>query len=75
MGSYDVYVNVLGGVEIKSPAADLGFVASVLSSFKNKPLPQQSLFIGEVGLLGSVRKIFSQEVAIRQGKKLGFKNI
>jgi DNA repair protein RadA/Sms len=72
---YDIYVNVVGGVDIKSPSADLGFITSIISSFKNLPLPSFSLFIGEVGLLGEVRKITYQERIINEAKRLGFKNI
>lgn len=72
---YDIYVNVVGGVDIKSPSADLGFIASIISSFKNLPLPSFSLFVGEVGLLGEVRKIAYQERIINEAKRLGFKNI
>jgi DNA repair protein RadA/Sms len=72
---YDIYVNVVGGVDIKSPSADLGFVASIISSFKNLPLPSSSLFIGEVGLLGEIRKTAYQEKIINEGQRLGFKKI
>jgi len=72
---YDIYVNVVGGVDIKLPSADLGFVASIISSFKNLPLPSSSLFIGEVGLLGEIRKTTYQEKIINEGQRLGFKKI
>lgn len=71
----DVYVNVVGGVNIKSTAADLGLIASVISSFKNQPLPEKTIFIGEVSLLGEVRKVYGQEKIIKEAKRLGFKNI
>jgi DNA repair protein RadA/Sms len=72
---YDIYVNVVGGVDIKSPTADLGFIASIISSFKNLPLPASSLFVGEVGLLGEIRKVAFQEKIISEGQRLGFKKI
>lgn len=72
---FDVYANIIGGFTVKSTAADLGFVASLLSSYKNVPLPKNSLYIGEVGLLGEVRNIYGQEKVIQEGRRLGFTKI
>jgi len=75
LDKYDIYVNVIGGVSIKSPAADLGLIASIVSSFKNIPLPNGSLFVGEVGLLGEIRKVYLEEKITAEAKRLGFKKI
>lgn len=75
LDKFDIYVNVVGGVEIKSPASDLGFIASILSSLRNIPLPKKAIYIGEVGLLGEVRKVYFEEKIISEAKRLGFKNI
>lgn len=75
LDNYDIYVNVIGGVSVKSTSADLGLIASLISSFKNKPLPSSSLFIGEVGLLGEVRKVYFEEKVINEAQRLGFKKI
>lgn len=75
LDKYDIYVNVIGGVSIRSPGADLGLIASLLSSFKNTPLPKNSAFIGEVGLLGEVRKTYFEEKVISESRRLGFKKI
>lgn len=75
LDKYDIYVNVIGGVDIKSTAADLGVIASLISSIKNTPLPQKTLFIGEVGLLGEIRKVGSQDKILQEAKRLAFKNI
>jgi DNA repair protein RadA/Sms len=72
---FDVFVNVVGGVSIKSTAADLGFIASLISSFKNIALPANSLFVGEVGLLGEIRSSFLEEKIVEESKRLGFKKI
>ncbi len=72
---FDVFVNVVGGVSIKSTAADLGFIASLISSFKNIALPANSIFIGEVGLLGEIRSSYLEEKIIEESKRLGFKKI
>jgi DNA repair protein RadA/Sms len=75
LDKYDIYVNVIGGVNVKSPAADLGIAASIISSIRNIPVPKSSLFIGEVGLLGEIRKGLSQEKIINEAKRLRFKKI
>jgi len=75
LDTYDIYVNVVGGINIKSTAADLGIVASLVSSIKNYPIPKKTVFVGEVGLLGEVRKVFFDEKIVREAKRLQFKNI
>jgi len=72
LGKLDIYMNVVGGIEIKSPATDLGIVASILSSAKNTPLPAHSLFVGEVGLLGEVRSVPGQDRILSESKRLRF---
>ncbi len=72
---FDVFVNVVGGVSIKSTAADLGFIASLISSFKNIALPASSIFIGEVGLLGEIRSSYLEDKITDEAKRLGFKKI
>jgi DNA repair protein RadA/Sms len=73
--SYDVYVNVMGGMNINSPAADLGIIAALISSISNKAISSDSLFLGEVGLLGEIRKIKSQDKIITEATRYHFKNI
>jgi len=72
---FDVYANVIGGVSVEGTAADLGLIASLISSFKNTPVPGNSLFLGEVGLLGEVRKTFLEEKVIASAKRLGLRKI
>lgn len=75
LDSFDVYVNVIGGVSVKSTLSDLGVIASLISSIKNRPVPRNSLFIGEVGLLGEIRQGYGEEKIISESKRLGFKTI
>ena len=75
LDSFDVYVNVIGGVSIKGTSADLGLIAALISSFKNKPLPASTLFVGEVGLLGEIRNTYFEDKIISEGRRLGFKKI
>ena len=75
LGSQDVYVNVVGGVKIDEPAADLGIALAVLSSYKNKPIPRGIAFIGEVGLTGEIRQVNQIETRIHEASRLGFNKI
>ena len=73
LGNQDVYLNVAGGMRISEPAADLGIIATVASSYKNVPIPQSTVVIGEVGLTGEVRRINLIEKRLKEAEKLGFK--
>ncbi len=73
LGNQDVYVNVAGGIKIAEPAVDLGIIATVASAYKNVPIPQSTVVIGEVGLTGEVRRINLIEKRLKEAEKLGFK--
>jgi len=75
LDTYDIYVNVVGGINIKSTAADLGIIASLISSVKSQPISPKTVFVGEVGLLGEVRKVFFEEKIIREARRLKFSTI
>ena len=75
LGTYDIYLNVIGGVNIKSTAADLGIVASIISSVKNIVLPSHAIFSGEVGLLGEVRESYGLTKITSEARRLKFSNI
>lgn len=72
---FDVYVSLAGGVSIKSTAADLGIAASIVSSIRNQSLPSKSIFIGEIGLLGEVRKVLNEEKIIKEAQRFKFSKI
>ena len=71
LDGYDMYVNVIGGIKVESPAADLAIIASVVSSVKETPLPTTALFTGEVGLLGEVRKGYGLDRVVAEAKRIG----
>lgn len=71
----DVFVNVIGGVKVHEPAADLAIILSVLSSFKNKPLDNDLAVFGEVGLTGEIRPVQAGLGRIKEVEKLGFKRL
>ena len=71
-GTQDVYVNVVGGVRVTEPAADLAVVAAIVSSYKNKVVMPGILAVGEVGLTGEVRRVGFAERRIKEAQNLGF---
>jgi DNA repair protein RadA/Sms len=68
----DVFVNVVGGLKIDEPAVDLGVIAAVASSFRERPVPPDMVVMGEVGLAGEVRAISQAEARLKDAAKLGF---
>jgi len=75
LDKYDIYVSVAGGLTIKSPSADLGIAASIISSVKNTKLPLDVAFVGEIGLLGEVRSTRREKKIMFDAKRLGLKKI
>lgn len=73
LSSYDAYVNIAGGIRMNEPAADLGIVMAIASSYKNKPVSEDVIVFGEVGLSGEVRAVTMPEQRVAEAKKLGFK--
>ncbi len=73
LSSQDVYLNVVGGLKVNEPAADLGIMMVTASSFKNIPIPKDMIILGEVGLTGEVRRINMIEKRVKEAEKLGFK--
>ncbi|QKF65143.1 DNA repair protein RadA [Campylobacter corcagiensis] len=75
LGGYDVFVSVIGGVKISETAADLAVVAAIVSSFKNRPISKESLFLGEVSLNGEIREIPNLESRVKEANLQNFKTI
>jgi DNA repair protein RadA/Sms len=73
MGGCDIYVNAAGGLEIDEPGSDLGVFAAILSSFRNRPLPQLTVLLGELSLSGDVRPISQAHVRVREAAAMGFR--
>ena len=69
----DVFVNAVGGVRITEPAADLAVLLAIISSLRDKPLPEGLIAFGEVGLAGEVRPAPRGQERLREAAKLGFK--
>jgi len=71
----DIFVNVTGGIKIEENACDLAVALSIASSFYNKPFPNKTIAIGELGLLGEIREVIAQDKRIKEAKRLGFENV
>lgn len=74
LGHYDVFINVSGGVKINETAADLAVVAAIISSFRNRPISKESIFIGELSLNGEIRDVFNIDQRLKEAKTQKFKN-
>jgi DNA repair protein RadA/Sms len=73
LGEQDVFVNVVGGLTISEPAADLATAAAIASSLRGAPLRADTVLIGEVGLSGELRMVGQMPARLREAGKLGFK--
>ncbi len=71
----DIFVNVVGGINIKEPAADLPVAMAILSSALEKPIPQDLAAFGELGLTGEVRSVYYTDLRIKECKKFGINKI
>ncbi len=75
MNSFDVYVNLVGGVSVSEPSVDLAVIAAIISSYRNKAVKKDVVLFGEVGLAGEIRPVSNTEKRIKEAVNLGFKNI
>jgi len=67
-----VFVNVAGGIAVDEPAADLGVVAAVASSIRNRPVKASTAVFGEIGLAGEVRGVSQAALRVREAAQMGF---
>ena len=72
LSNQDIYVNIVGGMRIDEPAADLGIICAIASAFKNKEIDSDIALIGEIGLTGELRAVNQIEKRLNELKKLGF---
>ncbi len=75
LGDKDIYVNIAGGLTLKDTAADLAIVAALISSLKNQPLSNQTVYCGEIALSGQIRPVRMLEQRMKEAEKLGFTQI
>ena len=72
LGSQDIYVNVVGGLRIAEPAADLAVALAVVSSFKDRPVEATTVAVGEIGLSGELRSVGQLDRRLNEAARLGF---
>jgi DNA repair protein RadA/Sms len=73
LGTYDVFVNVSGGIKVNEPSADLAIIAAILSSYRDRELSSETLFIGEVSLTGEIREVSALAQRLKEIDTQGFK--
>ena len=73
LSDQDIYVNIVGGLKISEPAADLAIILAIASAFKNKPVAHNLIAFGEVGLSGEIRTVSNVSGRLGEAKKLGFR--
>jgi DNA repair protein RadA/Sms len=73
LGNQDVLTNVVSGLRISEPAADLAVATAIASSYKDQPVRADTVLIGEVGLSGELRMVGQMQTRLREAAKLGFK--
>ena len=75
LSKQDVYVNVIGGIEISEPAADLGIAVAIATCLNDVTVDMKTALIGEIGLSGEIRPVNNLEKRINEAQKLGFERV
>jgi DNA repair protein RadA/Sms len=75
LSDQDIFVNVVGGLQVKEPAADLALATTIASSARDRALPPDLALIGEVGLSGELRRVPQLEPRLHEAVKLGFSSV
>ncbi|MBU1658097.1 DNA repair protein RadA [bacterium] len=68
LSGYDVFINITGGIKINETSADLAILAAIISSFRNRAISKETIFLGEVSLVGDVREVFGLDVRLKEAK-------
>ena len=69
---YDVFINIAGGIKINEPSADLAIISAIISSFRDREISKDVIFIGEVSLIGDIRDVFNIDIRLKEAENLGF---
>ena len=75
LSAHEVYLSIAGGLKISEPASDLAVAAALISAATNRAVPEHSVFFGEIGLSGEIRKVNGAEARIKEATKLGFNKL
>ena len=71
----DCYVSIAGGLKVNDPASDLGIICAIASSFRNRPVGDDTVIIGEVGLAGEIRGVQNIMQRVKEADKLGYRRV
>ncbi len=71
LNHYDVFINISGGIKIKESSADLAVIAAIISSFRDRPISKESVFIGEVSLTGEIKDVYSIDMRLKEASAQG----
>jgi len=72
LGSHDVYVNLVGGLRVREPAADLALAVALASALRDRPADPRTVFVGELGLGGELRRVQRVAARLKEAQRLGF---
>ena len=75
LSMFDAYINVIGGLRLDEPGADLPVILAVASSYRDTPIPDDLVAIGEVGLTGEIRSVSHMNQRLSEASRLGFKKV
>lgn len=70
---YDVFINIAGGIKISETAGDLAIIAALISSYRDRPISKDTIFLGEVSLIGDIRDIYNLDIRLKEAKSQHFK--
>lgn len=73
--NFDVYLNIVGGLKVKDPSLDLSICVAIISSYLNKTIGQEKVYIGEIGLSGEIRPTLNIDKRLKEVHKLGIKTV
>ena len=73
LNMYDVFINISGGIKVKESSCDLAVIAAIISSFRNRPISKESVFIAEVSLTGEIKDVYSMETRLKEAASQGIK--
>jgi len=68
LSGYDVFINITGGIKITETAADLAVLAAIISSFRDRAISKETIFIGEVSLVGDVREVYALDARLKEAR-------
>lgn len=71
LNHYDVFINISGGIKIKESSADLAVIAAIISSFRDRPISKESIFVGEVSLTGEIKDVYSVDMRLKEASAQG----